>query len=57
MTKHNKKIHIVINGVAVCGAPHHNYSALIREDVTCKVCKRSLDYKKLKSRKQVGIKK
>ena len=57
MTKHNKKIHIVINGVPVCGAPHHNYSALIREDVTCKVCKRSLEYKKLKSRKQVRIKK
>ena len=57
MTKHSKKIHIAINGVAVCGAPHYNYSALVREDVTCKVCKRSLEYKKLKSRKQVRIKK
>lgn len=47
------KIHCDVN----C-PEHKNFtyrSALVREDVTCKVCKRSDAYKKLPSRKQVKI--
>jgi len=46
-----KKTHVLIpfTTEVVCGAKSHYSNALYREDVTCKLCKKSEHYKNLRN--------
>ena len=51
----SKKVHILIPNTTKfeCGAPHAQSIARVREQVTCKVCKRSPRFKTLPNLKMV----
>lgn len=47
MAKH--KVHVLIpyTTTVACGAPHHTANASFRELITCKVCRKTEQFKKL----------
>ena len=49
------KVHVLIplTTKVACGAPSHNANAIVREGVTCKLCKKTSEYKKLPNRGKV----
>ena len=45
--KHKTHVLIPFTTTVACGSPHYSVAAGYREQVTCKICRRSDDFKKL----------